>query len=622
MLKRAVILLALLMCSAVGAIKAQVRECIIDERFSSNVLGWPEDNNQNFSASVCEGIYTIKHKKTSGSQTFDIPSTLYPGRNFFIETEGRFKSGDKANGFGLVWGKGHNGFFSFVITQNGSYYVREAKAGGKGEYLINPTSSKFIKTGGAVNKLRVQCQKGVYSFFINQNYVSRLPFEPFYGDNLGLVLYGQQEVEITCFGVYGTKKTVTVNSQKPQINILGYAINDGVDDDGAKLGNGNSRINSGEIVKMAVTLKNFGQSSARDMSAMISSDNQRVRMLDANKRIPIATTNPNETAKVLFKFFVADDFTGNDISLKVDILDLSGKIVETLPFKVPLNTGLPNFEHHDNNSLSISFKDTPTDVNTSLPVTKHNADNTVVVIVGIENYQYLPKATYADNDARIFFNYMAKVLNVPRQNIIIITDNNATYANINNIFKTSGRIQHLNLNRIDNVIFYFSGLGAVDSQSSAPYIMAYDSRPNTAAETGYPVADIFKQLQGVNPKSIVCLFETSFAGVDRSGNAFEENGGTFWSLPSLPVLTHNNIAAMYASAGEQAAPVIGQSQHGLFTHWLLLTINNAALHHTPLSMKTLFSNVSREMMRECTKRGITVVPKLDCINKDIITILK
>jgi len=36
----------------------------------------------------------------------------------------------------------------------------------------------------------------------------------------------------------------------------------------------------------------------------------------------------------------------------------------------------------------------------------------------------------------------------------------------------------------------------------------------------------------------------------------------------------------------------------------------------------LFSNVSREMMRECTKRGITVVPKLDCINKDIITILK
>lgn len=622
MFKRAVILLALLMCSAVPALRAQVRECIIDERFRDNSLGWPEDNNQNFSASVCEGIYTLKHKKTSGSQTFDIPSTLYPGRNFFIETEGRFKSGDKANGFGLVWGKGPTGFFSFVITQNGSYYVREAKAGGKGEYLIDPTSSKFIKTGGAVNKIRVQYQKGVYSFFINQNYVTRLPFERFYGDNLGLVLYGQQEVEITRFGVYGTKKTVAATNQNVQMNILGYAINDGVDHDGSKLGNGNSRINSGEIVKMAITLKNVGQTSARDMSAIVTSDNQRVRMFDANKKIPITTTNPNETAKVLFKFFVADDFTGNDISLKVDLLDPSGKVVSSLPFKVPLNTNLPVIEHQDNNSLTISFKDTQTDVNSSFPITKNNADNTVVVIIGIENYQHLPKAIYADNDARIFFNYMAKVLNVPRQNIIIITDNNATYTNIDNIFKPSGRIQHLNLSRIDNVIFYFSGLGAVDSQSSAPYIMAYDSRPNTAAETGYPVADIFKQLQVLNPKSIVCMFETSFAGVDRSGNAFEDNGGTFWSLPSLPVLTHNNIAALYASAGEQANPVIDQSKHGLFTHWLLMSINNAALNHSILSMKTLFSNVSREMMKECTKRGITVVPKLDCNNKDIITLLK
>ena len=118
------------------------------------------------------------------------------------------------------------------------------------------------------------------------------------------------------------------------------------------------------------------------------------------------------------------------------------------------------------------------------------------------------------------------------------------------------------------------------------------------------------------------MFETSFAGVDRNGNAFEDNGGTFWSLPSLPVLTQNNIAALYASAGEQANPIIDQSKHGLFTHWLLMSINNAALNHSILSMKTLFSNVSREMMKECTKRGITVVPKLDCNNKDIITLLK
>lgn len=624
MIRSVAILFALILVAAVSTLRAQVKECIIDERFRDNNLGWPEDVNQNFSASVCAGIYTIKHNRTSGSQAFDITSKLYPGRNFFIEAEGRIKQGDKSNGFGIVWGKGSNGFFSFVITQNGTFYVREAKAGGKGEYLVNPTLSKHINKGNATNKIRVQYQQDEYVFFINDNFAAHIPFERFYGDNLGVILYGRQEAEITRFGVYGTKKYVAVSAEPVQMKISGYAINDALDSDGTKLGNGNARINHGETIKMAVSLKNVGRTAAHDMSVYVTSENQRIRVFDSGKKIPIATTDPNETAKITFKFYVADDFNGNDISFKIDIVDPSGNLAESMSFKAPLNTSMPTIDNQDNTlSVTINFKENPSnDINTSFPTTLNRSDNTAAIIIGVENYQYLPKSSYSGNDARIFFNYMAKVLNIPRQNIILITDQNATCTAIHNIFKPDGKLEHISLNRIDNVIFYFSGLGAVDPQTSAPYIMAYDSRANNAVATGYPISEIFKTLQSLRPKSAICFFETSFAGVDRNGNAFENNGGTFWSLPSLPILTTDNMAALYASAGEQAAPLYEQSQHGLFTHWILSTIRASALQHSTLSMKTLFSNVSREMMKECTKRGITVVPKLDCINKDIITILK
>ncbi|MBR4213702.1 MAG: caspase family protein [Bacteroidales bacterium] len=624
-MRRAVaILLAMLWSVAVSITQAQVKETIVNERFVNNQLGWPVESQPDYSSSINYGHYNIKYNRETGSKTFDIATKLHPGRNFFIETTGRIKSGTKNGGFGIVWGKGKYGFFSFVITDNGTFFVREARAGGKNEYLVKPTVCKDIHKGGRENKLRVQYQQKMYVFFINDSLAAHIPFEKFYGDNLGLVIYGHQDVDVTSFGVFGTKQYEVVNSDPVQLHISGYAINDAIDSDGTKLGNGNSRINRGETIKMQVSLKNTARTTAQSFSAYISSESTRVRVIESGKKIPLSTVSFNEVAKLEFKFHVDDDFTASDILFKLDIIDQAGKLSEEIPFKVPVNTGIPAIDHKDL-SVTINFKERALDdVNNGIPTTLNQGDNTCAIIIGVEKYNNLPAAQFAANDAVVFYNYMTKVLRIPRQNIILFTDQNATKARIVNIFKPNGQLEHISTNRIDHVIFYFSGLGSVNPQSSAPYILLSDSRANDAEHTGYPVADIIRVIHNLRPKTAICFFETSFSGVTRSGEPFEDNGGTLWNLPSLPVLSSSEgeMAVFYASAGEQANPVVEQSRHGLFTHYMLSTIKQSAFSNSTLTMKALFTAISREMMKECGQRGITVVPKLDCINKDIITILK
>ena len=46
--------------------------------------------------------------------------------------------------------------------------------------------------------------------------------------------------------------------------------------------------------------------------------------------------------------------------------------------------------------------------------------NTLAVVIGIENYQYVPDAKYAYNDAQVFREYLIETLGVSKQNIKMI----------------------------------------------------------------------------------------------------------------------------------------------------------------------------------------------------------
>lgn len=617
------LVIILLLCVLGGY--SQVKETVLGEMFQDNRNGWPEDINESYSASVNSGTYYIEHKKGRGSKTFDVPTKLYLGTNYFIETRGKIVGGDPTNGFGIVWGKGKGGFLSYVITADGKFYVRKIRTGAEGEYLVKPTYSKYIRKSPAENTFRIQYSENEFMFFVNGHYLAHIPSEKYFGDNAGLILYGHQKVEVSNFGIYGTKNYEIIPNYSAKMRVSYYEIDDNTDYEGNRIGNGDCKIQPGETVRLSITFKNQSYGTCKDLNATIYAISDYVKIINQGAAQKLSNIERFHSQNLDLSFKVSKYCNLDNLKFKIDITDDKGRLGESTTFNVPMNSKIPpiNKEEAGRISFTINLKeDNSEDINSFFPITLNNAQTTCAVVVGVEGYKSLPKATYATNDAKAVWNYLVKVINVPRQNIISVSNQSATLERVKSIFREGGELHNKTMQNADNIIVYFSGHGMVPYGKTAPYLMLFDSDPEMPQSSGYPLSTLLRNLKAMNPRTIICIFETSFAGVDRKGVSFLKNGGTVWNNAQFPAVTDNNTCMLYASGGQQCNPLEETSSHGLFTHLLLTALQTSGKNRTTLNMKTLYDYIYQRMDRIGLERNISVFPRIDCPNKDGIRLLK
>ena len=616
---------------------AQVKEVVLNESFADNGAGWPEDYTDDYSASVNAGTYYLVHKRNSGSKIFDVPIRMYLGENYYIEMDGKCNEGSAEGGYGIVWGKGRGGYFAFVITPGGRFFVRKMKAGEAGKFLLGPKSCPYIHKVAPVegvkgaytkpyNKIRVQYSNDELMFFINDHYVGHIPNERYFGNNAGVILYGRQNVEIKKFGAFGTKIYERVKDYSAAMRVITYEIEDGVEPNGERLGNGDCRVSPGETIRLAVTMKNQGYGKCDGLKATFYSVGGHVTVIDQDVPQYLNDLDRNESQILDLKFKVSPSCPNTHLYFRIDLTDSNDKLAESVPMTVVLNNPITPIHREGDGTISftLNLRESDThDINAGLPFTMNNADNTYVVIVAVEGYQRLPKAKYAVNDAKIFYNYLVKVLNVPRNNILYAINQKATLKDVVDIFKVRGLLQSRAYGKqgID-LIFYFTGLGVCGNNGMEPCLMLYDSNTANPVETGYPLSSLLKALHSYDIHSLICFFDTSFAGVDRDGASFVSPGSSIISNAAFPMVTDQRTCLMYASGSNLPNPVVDNTSHGMFTHYLLSTLKNYAQARSYLDMKRLYEQIYQNMEREGNARRISIYPRMDCQNVDGIRLLK
>ncbi len=616
---------------------AQVKETVLRETFDSNSAGWPEDVTEDYSARFIKGYYLLEHKRDVGSKIFDIPIKMYLGDNYYIEIEGICGESSADGGYGIVWGKGRGGYFSFAITPGGRFFVRKMVAGHDGKYLLGPKTDTIIhklvidkndkkKNVYPKNKLRVQYANDEIMFFINDKYVGHIPNEVYYGNNAGIILYGKQLVGIDKFGAFGTKLYERIKDYSAAMRVVAYEIEDGMDTNGERLGNGDCRVSPGETIRLAVTMRNQGYGKCDGLKATFYSVSGHVTVIDQDVPQYLRDLDRNESQKLDLKFKVSPLCPVSQLIFKIDLTDNAGRLAETVPMTVVLNNPITPIHRENDGNISLTFNlreaDTR-DINSGLPFTLNNAENTYAVIVGVESYMRMPKAKYATNDANVFYNYLVKVMNVPRNNIVYVLNQKATLKDVLDIFKVRGLLQSKAYGKAGvDLIFYFSGLGVCANNGMEPCLMLYDSNVSRPLETGYPLSTLLKALRSYDIHTLACFFETSFAGVDRDGNSFVSPGSSILSNAAFPMVTDQRTCLMYASSSNVMNPVVDNTSHGMFTHYLLSTLKTYGQSRSSLDMKHLFDHIYRNMEREGTARRISIFPRMDCQNIDGIRLLK
>lgn len=181
-------------------------ESILFDDFNSNANNWSDTNDSNHSFYVTNGKYYLDHKRDEKGWLSHIKREFDSSKDFEIESKLQHVSGDTNSPYGMLWGKKDYNYFQFLIAATGYYKVRRV-VDNKGEDIIKWTKTSNINAGvGGENTLRIKREGDYYKFYINNNYITRIDFEKFYGDEIGFGLYFKQKVAIDYISIKGLKE--------------------------------------------------------------------------------------------------------------------------------------------------------------------------------------------------------------------------------------------------------------------------------------------------------------------------------------------------------------------------------------------------------------------------------
>jgi hypothetical protein len=153
-------------------------------------------NNSIFSQ-IKYGYFQAKvyDKINSKNKTHSVPFSQ--NKDWEIETQLKYIEGDETNGFAILWGleNTENKGYHFWISGNGQYAISKRDTSGARSFYINWTSSMFINKF-EWNKLTIRKVDNSYDFFINEKYVYSIPFESFYGNEVGFTIGPNMTVRV------------------------------------------------------------------------------------------------------------------------------------------------------------------------------------------------------------------------------------------------------------------------------------------------------------------------------------------------------------------------------------------------------------------------------------------
>lgn len=260
-----------------------------------------------------------------------------------------------------------------------------------------------------------------------------------------------------------------------------------------------------------------------------------------------------------------------DIDYNFNPLDVEGILANAYN---PSNVQAPNVSANVENALKtskiehkqkklVARNTSETDVN--IPSGKKKADRTFAVVIANSHYDHASDVEEAENDGRVFAEYLTKTLGVPEGNVTILMD--ATYGHISSAMSHLQGIADVYKDSDFNVLFYYVGHGLPDDESKRSYLLPVDVDPKNTSIC-LPLDKLYADLGGLGAKSVTVMIDACFSGANHGDGMLlpQARGVALKPKPSAPV--GNMVVISAASSSETAFPYEEKS-HGLFTYWLL-----------------------------------------------------
>lgn len=196
-------------------------------------------------------------------------------------------------------------------------------------------------------------------------------------------------------------------------------------------------------------------------------------------------------------------------------------------------------------------------------------------VIGISQYKKAPALMYADQDAHAFYTYLQQQVGVPQENIMLLTNQQATLVDVKRALGTELKRK---AGQNDTVIIYFAGHGAPETDANSPdedglekYLLVHDADPEDLYTTGLPMREVEGIFQRLAAERVIFIADTCFSGA-TTGRTFS-TGSRRTGLVSEAFLTRLSKAkgrvVLAASRANEVSAESDQLRHGVFTYYLL-----------------------------------------------------
>lgn len=234
------------------------------------------------------------------------------------------------------------------------------------------------------------------------------------------------------------------------------------------------------------------------------------------------------------------------------------------------------------------------EVDTVIPQARRSRNNTYALVIGNQDYRFVPNVPYAIHDARIFAEYCKKTLGVPAENVHLCED--ATKQII--LEDEFDWLRAMKDKEEKDIIIYYAGHGVPDiNNKNKAYLLPTDVR-GTKPQNGIALDEMYAKLGEMDFGRVSIFLDACFSGINRDNESVSEGTRSVEVVAEEGTLASGNVVVFSAAQGNETAQGYNEQGHGLFTYYLLkeLQQSEGVIKYGQLA-ESIHSNVKRQAMQ-------------------------
>ena len=193
--------------------------------------------------------------------------------------------------------------------------------------------------------------------------------------------------------------------------------------------------------------------------------------------------------------------------------------------------------------------------------------NAIALIIGIDKYETIDSAIWAESDANIFYDFAQRTLGISADRIKLITGKKS---DLRGVWKAIDQWLPAYVEKNQTEVFlYFAGHGLASKDGNDLYLIPWDGDPGLLKRTALKRSELIASINKLKPRKVTMFMDTCYSGQSKGGKRTLVADSRGLRIVKKNQDLPSNFTLISAAANDETAHSHPTQKNGLFSYWLM-----------------------------------------------------